>query len=213
MICRARPRQWLAEEDHRLTVGQRSLIDHFLASVRTNDESALVIPSFPESGRIAAIDYGTVRIGVAICDPDRILASPLEVVTTSALAKDPDYFARMAKDNRVTALIVGLPVHCDGGESQKSAEAREFAKSLRDQTGLPVRMFDERFTTVAAQQRMRPGKYTRKRTKERVDAIAALVLLESFLEACRYHNGIAGHDVDVGPDDETDPTKEELNLE
>lgn len=157
---------------------------------------------FPAHGRIAAVDYGTVRIGIAICDPDRILASPLEVhpvtqVEAGGYEADVKYFRNLAKEERVAAWVVGLPIHCDGGESDKSVEARKFAQWLREATDLPTRLFDERFTTVAANQKIRQSKTTRKKTKKRIDAIAAQVLLESFLEACRYRGELAGHDLDA----------------
>lgn len=148
---------------------------------------------FPTHGRVASVDYGTVRIGIAICDPDRILASPLEVYPAKDWQeKGGDYFRRLIKLERISAFVVGLPIHCDGGESDKSKEARVFAKWLSDETDLPVRLFDERFTTSAAQSRMAGAGYTRAKKKKRVDAIAALVLLESFLESCRYHGEIVG---------------------
>ena len=150
---------------------------------------------FPESGRIAAVDFGTVRIGIAICDPDRILASPLEVHPAENWRDDGDYFRELAKLERISAFVVGLPIHCDGGESQKSRECRDFARWLRDETQLPVRMFDERFTTAAAKQRMSGAKLSRQGKKKRVDAIAALVMLESFMESCRYHGEVAGQSV------------------
>lgn len=154
---------------------------------------------FPSHGRIAAVDYGTVRIGIGICDPDRILASPLEIHTVTqpdagGYQADEQYFQKLAAEERIAAWIVGLPIHCDGGESEKSKQARQFAVWLRQVTSLPTRLFDERFTTVAANQRIRQTKTTRKKTKQRIDAIAAQVLLESFLEACRYRGEIAGHD-------------------
>ena len=155
---------------------------------------------FPESGRIAAVDFGTVRIGIAICDPDRILASPLEVHPAENWRDDGDYFRELAKLERISAFVVGLPIHCDGGESQKSRECRDFARWLRDETQLPVRMFDERFTTAAAKQRMSGAKLSRQGKKKRVDAIAALVMLESFMESCRYHGEVAGQSVDAAPD-------------
>ncbi|MGB7344728.1 MAG: Holliday junction resolvase RuvX, partial [Pirellulaceae bacterium] len=96
---------------------------------------------------------------------------------------------------RISAFIVGLPIHCDGGESQKSRECREFARWLATETNAPVRLFDERFTTNAAKQRMAGAGLTRKGKKKRVDAIAALVLLESFLESCRYHDELVGHSI------------------
>lgn len=145
---------------------------------------------FPDSGRVAAIDYGTVRMGVAVCDPDRNLASPLEV--RAASRADANYFRELANDERISGFVVGLPIHCDGGESQKSRECRSFAIWLADETGRPVRLFDERFTTSAATERLQAANLTRGGKKKRVDAIAALVLLESFLEACRYRGEIAG---------------------
>lgn len=157
------------------------------------ETSPIVDDAFPSTGRLAAIDYGTVRIGVAICDPDWILASPLEIRQVSNPDSDGQYFVELARSERVSAWVVGLPIHCDGGESDKSKESREFAQWLHDTTGLPTRLFDERFTTVAANAKIRQRKTTRKKTKQRVDAVAAQVLLESFLEACRYRGELAGH--------------------
>ncbi|MCL4159863.1 UNVERIFIED_CONTAM: hypothetical protein GTU68_037768 [Idotea baltica] len=154
-----------------------------------------VEPDFPAEGRLAAIDFGTVRIGIAICDPDRILASPLEVHPASHWKEDGEYFRSLIKEERIAAFVVGLPIHCDGGESQKSRECREFARWLAEQTGAPVRMFDERFTTNAAKQRMAGAGLSRKGKKKRVDAIAALVLLESFMESCRYHGELVGQSI------------------
>ncbi len=138
---------------------------------------------FPRTGRLAAVDYGTVRIGIAICDPDRRLSSPYEVYAKQSAARDMEYFQRLAKDERISAWVVGLPLHGDGRESESSARCRFFARWLRQTTALPVRLFDERFTTTMASSRVRPEKLSRKRKKERIDAIAAQVLLEAFLEA------------------------------
>lgn len=164
-----------------------------------NMPSTPIDRDFPAHGRIAAVDFGTVRIGIAICDPDRILASPLEVHAVTqpeagGYEADESYFQNLAAEERVAGWVVGLPIHCDGGESDKSTQARAFAVWLGQITSLPTRLFDERFTTVAANQRIRQSKTTRKKTKQRIDAIAAQVLLESFLEACRYRGEIAGQD-------------------
>ena len=159
---------------------------------RSDSDPFLDELEFPRAGRVAAVDYGTVRIGIAICDPDRILASPLEVCPAANWEEKGDYFRTLAKEERIAAYVVGLPIHCDGGESEKSREARKFAKWLSDETDLPVRLFDERFTTSMAKSRMADAGYTRAKKKKRVDAIAALVLLESFLESCRYDGQIAG---------------------
>lgn len=155
--------------------------------------------NFPRSGRIAAIDYGTVRIGIAVCDPDRILASPLEVRHVVGAEADDVYFRDLAKREQISGFVVGLPIHCDGGESQKSIESRRFARRIAAATGRPVRLFDERFTTSAAKERLRHAQHTRKAKKKRVDAIAALVLLESFLEADRYLDQLPGQPIDHDP--------------
>ena len=166
-----------------------------MSSVDPNQPNA----DFPTSGRIAAFDYGTVRIGIAVCDPDRILASPLEVHPAANWRDDADYFRSLIQSERIVGIVVGLPIHCDGGESEKSKEAREFAKWLAVETSLPVRMFDERFTTADANRRL-GGNFTRAKKKRRIDAIAALVLLDSFIEACRYRQTIAGQTLDADPD-------------
>lgn len=151
---------------------------------------------FPTEGRLAAVDYGTVRIGVAVCDPSWMLASPLDVIQVANPDKDADAFRQLIKQERIVGFVVGLPIHCDGGESQKSTESRTFARWLADETNLPVRLFDERFTTSAAKQRLNQGNLSRHKKKKRLDAIAALVLLESFLEATHYDGTVAGEPID-----------------
>ena len=159
---------------------------------------------FPTVGRLAAIDFGTVRIGIALCDPDRILVSPWEVHTRGKAEGEAKYFQRLAKEERVAGFIVGLPIHCDGGESQKSGEAREFARWLHELTGVPVRMFDERFSTAQARRRLRSGHWTHKDRKARIDAIAAQILLEAFLEVSQYTGKVPGQVIDA-QDAENDP--------
>ncbi len=154
--------------------------------------------AFPLSGRLAGIDFGTVRIGVSVCDPLRILVSPLEIHQVAGQARDAAYFQSLVKREHLEGLVVGLPIHCDGGESDKSRQAREFARWLREVTSIPVRLFDERFTTSAAQSRMRSAAGSGKRTKHRrVDAIAAQVILESFLEAQRHTGELPGQSIEA----------------
>jgi putative holliday junction resolvase len=86
---------------------------------------------FPATGRLAGIDFGTVRIGVAITDASRILASPLENYNRRSLDADADYFRRLTVQEQIVGFVVGLPVHGNGRESQKSAEARIFGQCGR----------------------------------------------------------------------------------
>lgn len=140
------------------------------------------LPEIPETGRIAAVDYGTVRIGVAITDPDRILCSPLENYQRRSPAKDAQFFKQLAEQERVVLFVVGLPVHLSGDESQKSHEARQFGKWLFETTGVPVTFYDERFTTSMARDLLQDAGLTKKRRKDRLDKLSAQILLTAFLE-------------------------------
>jgi putative Holliday junction resolvase len=141
--------------------------------------------SLPRRGRLAAIDYGTVRLGVAITDPDQQLASPLENYTRRGAAADAKWLADLAIAERITGFVVGLPIHTTGNESQKSVEARKFGKWVGEMTGLPVVFFDERYTTAHAEALLLDAEMTKKRRKERLDKLAAQILLAAFLESNR----------------------------
>lgn len=141
--------------------------------------------ALPRSGRLAAIDYGTVRIGVAISDPDQGLASPLENYTRRGQAADAQWLKRLATEERIAGFVVGLPVHTSGQESQKSREARQFGQWVAKITGLPVRMFDERYTSSQAETLLLAAELTKKRRKERLDKLAAHILLTAYLESSR----------------------------
>lgn len=138
---------------------------------------------FPTSGRVAGIDYGTVRIGVAICDPSRTLASPYENYTRRDLQKDAEYFRGLVQAEQLVGFVIGLPVHTSGQESQKSYEARQFAAWLTAATGLPTCFYDERFTSREAEGLLGDARMTKKRKKQRLDMVAAQLLLAAFLES------------------------------
>lgn len=156
-------------------------------------------------GRIAGVDFGTVRIGVAISDPSRTFSSPYENYTRKSKAKDGEYFRRIVDEEQIECFVVGLPVHLDGRESQKSTEARAFAKWLGETTKRDVALFDERFTSAHAKQLLAEGNFTRKKRKNRLDMIAAQILLAAYLEAgCPVNT-----DSNTGIDD--DPGDPQLN--
>lgn len=138
---------------------------------------------FPSSGRVAAIDYGTVRIGVAITDPSRTIASPLENYTRRSEALDAAWIARLAEEERIAGFVVGLPVFASGEESSKSQEARAFGAWLTKVTGRPVSFYDERYSSALAEQLLGEAKLTKKKRKERLDKLAAQLILTAWLEA------------------------------
>jgi putative Holliday junction resolvase len=133
-------------------------------------------------GRAAGIDYGGARIGIAISDPERKIASPLENYVRRDAERDAERFRRLAAEENVTLFVVGLPLHLDGHESEKSLEAREFGRWLAETTGVPVEFYDERFTTREAQQLMLDADLTRRRRRQRIDMLAAQIILAGYLE-------------------------------
>jgi len=138
---------------------------------------------FPESGRLAGIDYGTVRIGVAISDAGRTVASPYENYTRRNEESDAEYFSRLVAEEDVVGFVVGLPVHASGEESQKSRQAREFAAWLANVTRRPVRLYDERYTTREAENLLGEARMSKKRRKRRLDMLAAQLVLTAYLES------------------------------
>jgi len=136
------------------------------------------------AGRVAGVDYGRRRIGVAVCDAHRILASPLCVrLTTGDAAADALFFRRLAADETLVGFVVGLPVHADGTDSRMSVEVERFGGWLRGVTGLPVVFHDERYSSREAAGLLAGSGLSRGRRKERSDAIAAQVVLSSWMEA------------------------------
>ncbi len=134
-------------------------------------------------GRIAGIDFGTVRIGIALSDPSRTIASPVENYTRRGTKHDAERFRKLVAEEDVTLFVVGLPVHLDGRESQKSTEARQFGRRLGEVTGVPVEFFDERFTTNEAERFLLDAKLTSRRRKKRLDMVAAQIMLAAYLES------------------------------
>ena len=135
------------------------------------------------STRIAGIDYGTVRIGIATADLSVGIAGPFETYARRNERLDAEYFCRLATEERIDRFVVGLPVHLSGGESQKSREARVFGDWLSATTGVVVEYFDERYTSAEAEELLLGAGLTKKRRKERLDQLAAQIMLTAYLEA------------------------------
>ncbi len=135
-----------------------------------------------DPGRVAGIDFGTVRIGVAISDPRRTISSPLENYTRRNTEQDAAWLRELVDDYDIVRFVVGLPIHLSGDESQKSHEARLFGKWLEQTTGVPVVLFDERYTTVMAEQILQSANLTSKKRKAARDKLAAQILLSAYLE-------------------------------
>jgi putative Holliday junction resolvase len=135
------------------------------------------------SMRIAGIDFGTVRIGIALADSEVGIATPFANFNRRTESLDAEYFARLANEEKIGLFVVGLPVHLHGGESEKSSEARAFGKWLGNLTGIPVEYFDERFTTAEADEILGAAQLTKKQRQARRDQLAAQIMLTAYLES------------------------------
>jgi putative Holliday junction resolvase len=135
------------------------------------------------ASRLLGVDYGHVRIGLAITDEDRRIASPLATYHRRTRDEDARFFQEVVTAETVEKIVVGLPVHVDGSEGNKAAEARRFGAWLAGATGLPIVYFDERFTTVEAESHLLAAGLTSKRRKARRDRVAAQILLQSYIDA------------------------------
>jgi putative Holliday junction resolvase len=143
-----------------------------------------------------AVDPGSVRIGVARSDPRGVLATPLTVVRRGK--GDLDALASLAIAEEAMEIVVGLPRSLSGREGAAAASAKKFAASLAARVApLPVRLFDERFTTATAHSALRAGGHDSRQRRETVDAAAAAVLLEAALESERRTGQAPGELVTV----------------
>jgi putative Holliday junction resolvase len=139
--------------------------------------------------RIVGLDVGERRIGLAVSDPTRTLARPLGVVQTSGLASDAldrvaGEIARLAaEDDGVASLVVGLPRRLDGTANDMTPRVEAFATRLGDRTGLPIALQDERLSSREAESRLALREKDWRVRKQRIDAAAAAVILQDYLDA------------------------------
>jgi putative Holliday junction resolvase len=132
---------------------------------------------------LLGVDFGSVRIGLAVSDPDRKIAFPLSTYERQDREKDADHFRAVVAAQGAGAIVVGLPVHLGGQEGTKAVEARAFGQWLAEITGLPVLFWDERFTTVEAEATLWSAGLSHKKRKARRDRVAAQMLLQAYLDA------------------------------
>lgn len=140
------------------------------------------IALIPTRGTLLGLDYGTKRIGVAVSTPDQSIASPLENYTRRNPAEDAAFLRRLATEYQAAGLVVGLPVHMSGDEGTKAQEARTFGEWVGTVCGLPVMFGDERYSSAMAELYLQQAEVSRKKQKQRIDKVAAQVMLQAFLD-------------------------------
>jgi putative Holliday junction resolvase len=136
--------------------------------------------------RYLCVDYGTKRIGLAVCDELEFAAYPLlTLVRSRSLRHDLGEIARLAQRERAEGVVVGLPINANGTHGPSAEAAAAFARSLTKHTPLPIHLHDEFLTTAEAEEGLIAADVSRKRRREVIDQMAAVYLLESFLRARR----------------------------
>ena len=141
------------------------------------------------SGRLLGVDLGEVRMGLALSDALGITAHPLETLLCSGPHKDVETLTRLIGEHGVTRVVIGLPLLMSGEEGQGAAAARRFADRLRKRTraanhDVALELWDERLTTVEAERTLISANVKRRKRKQMVDGLAAVLILQNFLD-CR----------------------------
>lgn len=139
----------------------------------------------PPAGRLMALDVGTKTIGVAVSDTTRIVASGVETLQRTKFTADAEALAKLVATHQVVGIVIGLPVNLDGSNGPRVQSTRSFANNLAPKLALPVLLWDERLSTVAAERALLEADTSRARRKEVIDKVAAVIILQGLLERIR----------------------------
>jgi putative Holliday junction resolvase len=135
-----------------------------------------------ETSRILAIDYGARRIGIAVSDPLRITAQTLPTIEAKGLEKVLSELETIIADKKVAEIVIGMPLNLKGEKSVAAQKVEKFVQHLKNRFNLPVHLWDERWTSLAAQRIIREFGKSPSRNKKKIDQISAIFILQSFLD-------------------------------
>jgi putative Holliday junction resolvase len=138
--------------------------------------------ALPAGGRLLALDVGTKTVGTALCDAGWSFASPATLVRRTKFTRDKEALAALAVAQGVKGLVIGLPLNLDGSDSPRTQSTRAFARNLVD-LGYPILMWDERWSTVAAERSLIAQDMSRAKRAERIDSAAAAHILQAAIDA------------------------------
>lgn len=133
--------------------------------------------------RILALDHGTVRIGLAVSDEMKLFAQPLDYLPAEPFAEFVTQLKVIVKEKEVDLIVVGMPRNMDGSYGPAAQRVREFVIALKEAIPMPIRTWDERLTSVTANRLLTEGNVRGEKRKEKVDKVAAAVLLQSYLDS------------------------------
>ena len=137
--------------------------------------------ALPQGGRLLGLDVGTKTIGTALCDAQWSFASPAELIRRTKFQKDKAALIALIGPQQVRGLVIGLPLNLDGSESPRSQSTRAFARNLED-LGLPILLWDERWSTVAVERTLIEQDASRAKRAELIDKMAAAYILQGAID-------------------------------
>ena len=136
----------------------------------------------PDGARLIGIDVGSKTLGLALSDVNRRIASGLVTLRRSRFKADADRLLQLAAEHKIGGFVVGLPLSLDGSESPRTQATRAFARNLAQLTPLPILLWDERLSTVAAERSLLEADASRRRRAEVIDKVAATIILQGALD-------------------------------
>ncbi|MCW3835507.1 Holliday junction resolvase RuvX [Sphingomonas canadensis] len=137
--------------------------------------------ALPDGGRLMGLDVGTKTIGTALCDAGWSFASPALLVRRTKFSKDKAALAALAEQQQVVGLVIGLPLNLDGSDSPRTQSTRAFARNMEDM-GLPILLWDERWSTAAVERTLIEQDASRARRAELIDKMAAAYILQGAID-------------------------------
>ena len=137
----------------------------------------------PAHARLLGLDLGSKTIGLALSDVERQIASPLETIQRVKFGLDAAALLKVAEKHGVAGLVIGLPLNMDGSEGPRSQSSRAYARNLAAALGLPVLLWDERWSTTSAESALIAQDMSRAKRADRIDAAAAAVILQAAIDA------------------------------
>lgn len=141
--------------------------------------------AFGASGALFGLDLGEKTIGVAVCDPARMVATPVETIRRKKFTADAERLAALAAERQIAGVIIGLPLNMDGTEGPRAQSTRAFARNLPRILDLPVALWDERLSTVAMERDLIALDTSRAKRAEKIDEMAATFILQGAIDRIR----------------------------
>ena len=130
-----------------------------------------------------ALDLGSKPIGIAVCDPTRTIAQSHGVIKRKSRVEDYERYEQIIAEEEITLLVVGLPTRSDGSDSDTAVWIRNYVEEFSHRIDIPIEFWDESYTTVMAEKSLRQRGKRGKKARQRVDAVAAAIILQSYLDA------------------------------